>query len=44
MEQMDFKVSNGAREDFDKYAERLVKYANVLFVQLRSPAYIGKAW
>ena len=44
MEQLDFKVKDGVREDYDTYAKRLIKYANVLFVQLRSPAYVGRAW
>jgi len=44
LEELDIKIKDGAREDYDTYAQRLVKYANVLFVQLRSAAFIGRAW
>jgi hypothetical protein len=44
MEEMGFRVKDGVREDYNVYDMRFVKYCNVFFVQLRSPAYIGKAW
>ena len=44
MEELNFKIKDNVREDYNTYDMRLVKYCNVFFVQMRSPAYIGRAW
>jgi hypothetical protein len=43
---MDIRLTeNGKREDYvKKSAERLEKWSNIMFVNMRSSAYIGRAW
>ena len=45
MEAMDIKLLEGdKREEYKKSSERLERLSNILFVHLRSNAYIGRAW
>jgi hypothetical protein len=44
MAEMDIKLQGGKREDYKNTSERLRKWSNVLFANLRSGAYIGRAY
>ena len=41
---VDIKLIDGKREDYVNTYARLEDWAEILFVQYRSSAYIGRAW
>ena len=44
IEQMDFKLNEGKREEYKDTSNRLERFCQTLFAQYRCKAYIGRAW